>query len=64
MFYFFYRIGGCDCIRISNLSIPLSAYTVCRNVRNNCSYRFCPNSVVTPTTNNLITNNVFDNITF
>lgn len=64
MFYFFYRIGNCDCVRISNLSLPLRAYTLCRNIRNNGCYRLCQNSIVTPSTNNIITNNVFDNITF
>ncbi len=64
MYYFFYRIGRCDCIRISNLSISLTAYTICRNVYNNCCYQFCPCSIVNPSSTNLITNSVFDSINF
>lgn len=66
MFYFFYRIGGCDCIRVSSLSTPLSAYTVCRNVNNNCCYRLCPCSIVDPLISSTqpISNSVFDSITF
>ena len=69
MFYFFYRIGRCDCIRISSLTTPLSAFTVCRNVNNNRCYRLCPCSIVNPLINPTqpiqpISNSVFDNITF
>lgn len=37
-YQFFYRIGCCDCVRVSNLSVYpelFNAYTTCKNRRNN-----------------------------
>ncbi len=38
MYYFFYRTGCYDCVRVSNLSNFLVAQTICDYQPQNCTY--------------------------